>query len=346
MSENLLSNGGFEEDWGVQASHDVLICKPGQLPYISQLGNVFSPCHWLTWFVHDPGPPGEPGTWDQPEVRDAWTNVDPHRVHSGEKAILLFTFWRRHHAGFCQQVQVTPGAMLSLSAYAHSWSNTNIPGHPDCTDKARCSAGAGTKAVAIPTADAAPLTGDPWEDALQNFAFCVGIDPTGGTSPLADTVQWGEAYYIYNEFYRLTAEAIAQGATATVFLRSLTQWKFKHNDSYYDDVTLIEEVKEMERGDPRIQYERTYILLPPRAGQVWARAAVDATWDEKRYTIGGSADDAGIGNLDIRRIIAINPQDWPGILVDFYDKYYPHIEYIPVQAETPEALREILARLE
>ena len=71
------------------------------------------------------------------------------------------------------------------------------------------------------------------------------------------------------------------------------------------------------RGDPRIPYERPYVLLPPGAGEPWARAVVDATWDKHRYTLGGSADDAGIGNLDVRNVIAVNPDQWPGDLVAF-----------------------------
>jgi len=338
MSENLLRNGDFEADWSVQQSHRCLILPLDGEPYHKNVNNIFTPPGWVTWFVH------ATGKWDQPEVRDAHKRHDFHRVHTGEKAILLFTMWRRHHAGFYQQVQVTPGAELFLSAYAHAWSNTNIPTHPDCTDKPRCSAGTGTQAIAIPVADSPPLTNDPWEDALQNFAFCIGIDPTGGTNPLADTVEWGEAHYIYNNFYRLTAEAVARAETATVFLCSATQWKFKHNDAYWDTVTLTQEVEEM-RGKPRLQYNRTYILLPPDANHIWAGAAVEATWDQHRYTIGGSADDAGIGDLDIRRIVAVNPQNWPGTLIKFYLEHYPHIEYIPIQAKTPKELVEALRSL-
>ena len=98
------------------------------------------------------------------------------------------------------------------------------------------------------------------------------------------------------------------------------------------------------RGQPRVQYERTYVLLPPNADAAWARAVVDGAWDEKRYTIGGSADDAGIGDLDVRRILAVNPQNWPGpqTLAEFFEEYYAGVEYIPLTAATPEELRNKL----
>lgn len=337
--ENLLCNGDFEQDWGVEKSHCCLVIPFDDEPYLRPVDNIFTPSGWVTWFVH------EPGKWDQPEVRDAWASADPRRVHTGYKATLLFTFFRRHQAGFYQQVQVTPGAELFLSAYAHAWSNTNIPDHPHCTDNPRCSAGAGTQPLATPLSKASSPTGNAWTDAVQNFAFRVGIDPTGGTHPLADTVRWGEAYHIYNKFHRLTARAAAEGDTVTVFLSSETIWPFKHNDAYWDSVELTPEgeIEEM-RGKPRVQYERTYILLPPGADHLWAGAVVEATWDSRRCTLGGSADDAGIGNLDVRRIVAINPQAW-GDLAAFYIEHYPDTEYIPIHAETPEALIKALGSL-
>jgi hypothetical protein len=99
------------------------------------------------------------------------------------------------------------------------------------------------------------------------------------------------------------------------------------------------------RGDPRVQYERTYVLLPPNAGSAWARAVVEGAWDEKRYTIGSSADDAGIGDLNVRRIIAVNPQEWPGALglADFFKQYYPGVEYTSIEAATPTELAQELA---
>lgn len=98
------------------------------------------------------------------------------------------------------------------------------------------------------------------------------------------------------------------------------------------------------RGLPRVSYARTYVLLPPNADSAWARAVVESAWDERRYTIGGSADDAGIGDLDIRRVIAVNPQSWPGplSLARFFEEHYPGVEYIPVTASTPAELAQKL----
>jgi hypothetical protein len=104
-----------------------------------------------------------------------------------------------------------------------------------------------------------------------------------------------------------------------------------------------DEEEEKPRGQPRVQYERTFVLLPPSADAAWARAVVEGTWDQHRYTIGGSADDAGIGDLDVRCVIAINPQEWEGSLEEFYAQYYPGVEYRTIIATTPEELAQKLA---
>jgi murein DD-endopeptidase MepM/ murein hydrolase activator NlpD len=99
------------------------------------------------------------------------------------------------------------------------------------------------------------------------------------------------------------------------------------------------------RGQPRVPYSRTYVLLPPEAGAAWAQAVVDATWDTYRFTIGSSADDAGIGDLDTRRVIAVNPAAWGDDLANFFEIYYPGVLYVPLEADTPQELVERLGKL-
>jgi hypothetical protein len=88
--------------------------------------------------------------------------------------------------------------------------------------------------------DTPPLNGDSWNDAIGNFSFMLGIDPTGGTNPYAPTVVWGPVAHIYNQHHQVPAvEATAESETITVFLRSRTLWPFKHNDAYWDDAELL-----------------------------------------------------------------------------------------------------------
>jgi hypothetical protein len=93
-------------------------------------------------------------------------------------------------------------------------------------------------------------------------------------------------------------------------------------------------------GLPREQYARTYVLLPPGAGREWVEAVLDSgAWDEHRWTIGGSADDAGIGALDDKTVIGVNPEAWPTDLGDFFGEFYPRVRYVALEAATPAELR-------
>ncbi|MFN3762309.1 MAG: hypothetical protein ACK4WK_03790, partial [Anaerolineae bacterium] len=99
-------------------------------------------------------------------------------------------------------------------------------------------------------------------------------------------------------------------------------------------------------GLPREQYDRTYVLLPPGAGAEWVRAILESgAWERRRWTIGGSADDAGIGALLSKTVIAINPGRWPGDLEAFFRQYYPGTRYVPLIAATPEELRRKLEQM-
>ncbi|NIV28416.1 MAG: peptidoglycan DD-metalloendopeptidase family protein, partial [Anaerolineae bacterium] len=85
------------------------------------------------------------------------------------------------------------------------------------------------------------------------------------------------------------------------------------------------------RGLPREQYKRTYVLIPPGGDASLAALIMEQMWDAKRWTVGGSADDAGIGDLDVRQIIAISPGDWGGDLEAFFEEHYPGIAYWPLE---------------
>ena len=317
MAENLLRNGDFSELWSYDdpLCHRALAIVKGVIEP-RDVGNIFTPPGWLTWFVH------KPGVWDQPEVRDAWENVDPRRVRSSPKATVLFTFYRDHDAGFLQTVQVAPGRRYRLTAYGQAWSNHDDieGGHPD---DPFWSDGAGKRVIAWPIGDI-PYEGLPQaqEDAKPNFLFRVGIDPTGGTNATSSGVLWGDGWCIYNDYsQQVSVEFEATGPTATVFLRSNTLWPFKHNDAYWDDAMLIP----IDPPPPPREFGRTYVLLPNmNPFDPAEQARISAL--NPGLTVGPSADDAAIGHpfLTKTTIVCYQPETWGGkaALEDFWRKYY------------------------
>ena len=435
MSTNLLRNGGFEADWAEEGSHRCMVIPTEGESYTVDRGNIFAPPGWTVWFKHGLPVEHDPANtvgWAQPEVRDAWASGDATRVHSGQKGILFFTFFRIHDGGFFQQVTVEPGAQLRLSAWAHAWSNAQGTEH---TDDPRWSEG-----ERVGRDHFFALEGTTDDGGERNFTFWVGIDPAGGTDPYAEGVVWGRGAHIYNAYRPVPpVEARAQANRVTVFLRSLALWPFKHNDAYWDDAVLeavgpavqtaiafdpaqpqVEEAvqvtvssttaaqdttlvvtgpggepasltpaaveqppqgrawrwtfipllagayravfaaaggaeplaeaeiavqaKPLEVwGSPRVQYARTYLLLPPEAGREWVEAILDSdAWERQRWTIGGSADDAGIGALDDKTVIAVNPSAWPSDLRAFFQEHYPRTRYVALEAATPDELADKL----
>jgi hypothetical protein len=88
----------------------------------------------------------------------------------------------------------------------------------------------------------------------------------------------------------------------------------------------------------RNEYERVYVLLPPTADAKWYVAAAKGSF-EGRYTIGFSADDAGMGSLDSRQVLAVNPHHWPEVLTAaWFQQHYPGATFTAVVANSPEDL--------
>ncbi len=88
----------------------------------------------------------------------------------------------------------------------------------------------------------------------------------------------------------------------------------------------------------RLDYERVYVLLPPTANLKWLEAAARGSFDG-RYTIGFSADDAGIGDIESRHVVAVNPHHWPEVLTAaWFQQHYPGTQFTAVVANSPEDL--------
>mgnify|MGYP001609434270 CR=1 FL=1 len=91
------------------------------------------------------------------------------------------------------------------------------------------------------------------------------------------------------------------------------------------------------RGTPRTPYKRRYIVIHPAIAnreQYYAIAGL------RQHTVGPSADDAGIGDLDMREVIVVQPDLWASdtAMREFYEQNYPGVIYHGVNAMTPSEL--------
>ncbi|MBN2391369.1 MAG: hypothetical protein JXR84_11625 [Anaerolineae bacterium] len=331
----MLKNASFEQG---QDGNACQVFGPDGAYQVAR-GEVDKPREWTVFYVHDKGfrPPWDADNhdgWCEPEVKIIPKQspfLDPLRISEGSYAIKFFTMWRIHQAGLYQTAKVNPGERLRFTIDAHAWSSND--------DNPQTSDGIGAGAFYA-------LEGTVAEDTLRNITFKVGIDPTGGTDPFADTVIWGKGAHVYNAYHALPAvEAVAQGQYVTVFVIDQVLWRVKHNDVYFDNARL--EIVTSPQPQPsegpaaREPYERTYALLPPRYGHEWIGALADV-WEQHRFTIGANADDAfaRVNGVLKCTVLALNPSVWDADLGAFYQQHYPStadsvVYYVPIEASSP-----------
>lgn len=388
---------------------------------------------WLPfWVAHLPNDE----TWknQRPSYRAALRAVDARRARSGPAAQMYSTNWATHIAGIMQIVEgIMPGQRLALSAYGQAWSTSS---------------------------DSADQSIDP-----GNLRLKIGIDPTGGSNPFDSGIVWSDERLNYDLYGKpFSVEATTRGSRVSIFLLSSVDWPKKHNDVFWDDVSLeavstasaalasdkdvllalsspakvvgapvavdVTAVQQLTnphlfvsgprgainpsergsgkggrgfvwhwefvpdspgpytvtfttdntpavsstldisvplniaavnasvalaqpvasatgRGRPRTQYHRVYLLLPPSAGKEWIQPILDSgAWTDNRWTVGYSADDAGIGDLDRRTIIVLNPSAWPDPIIAWLQMWYPGAMVYPITAVSPSDLKAILKTLD
>lgn len=325
----LLTNGGFEEGYrpltapdGSKPHHKAWVYEvdttggPITKRYTVERGEIHNPVAWWSWYAHQrndetpvPWDPANRIGWAEPEIRLSEPVHQRHR--SGERAGYAFTWRRIHEGGLFQQVQVEVGRRLRFAAFGHAWISNDDSQPPSCS---------------LP--GCGPLwwkAGTPGlSDDQRSVRLSVGIDPTGGVDPYAATVIWGDEWHIFNGYRDepLWVEAVAESNTVTVFLRSSTLWPVIHNDVAWDDCSLEyiddEWAPGQCRGAPRVQYERTFNVLAPDMSETRAVQIFRQCFSQ-RQTVGFSPDDAGLGDLDVKRAVL---WDFPAAEHDIYRNWF------------------------
>ncbi len=190
----------------VQAQSDNLLTNPGfESPFnpIAAGSTSMVAQGWTAWSL-------QTGSNLAPEyyaATDTTSGLLKPRIHSGSDAQQYFTFFAPHIAGVYQTVSgIAPGADLTFSVYAYVWVSGGSD--PDKSD------GSGALTVQV------------------------GIDPTGGTDATSSAIIWSDAAPKYDEYDQYSVTTAAQGAAATVFVRSSVTTVAMNNAVYLDDASL------------------------------------------------------------------------------------------------------------
>lgn len=167
---------------------------------------------YLTWVIEDLDP--DPTDWPRrrPEYKPAAPFVN--RIHEGSNAQQYFTTYGIHLAGVYQQLSTTPGASLTVSAHAMAWScDGDCPG-------------------------ATPNDPNPPSSNPANMRMQVCLDPTGGVDVLSPAVVCSSPHNPLNTWQEISVSATASSGAATLFLKSNPDMPRRHNDVYWDTVTV------------------------------------------------------------------------------------------------------------
>jgi len=171
-------------------------------------GEVVVADGWFPWWVQGTSGQTEVGYLRRPEYKPEDARLYGYRrVHGGEYGQKYFTTFSTHVAGIYQQVTVPQGYRVTFSIWVQVWSSS----------------------------------GDNPDDIKNHgdYKVSAGIDPTGGSDGSSPNVLWSEPVREYNQWVQLTVTATAQSSTVTAFVRGAPLYRVKHNDSYWDDASLV-----------------------------------------------------------------------------------------------------------
>lgn len=279
----------------------------------TQWGEIEVPQNWIAWWSESDG-------FYRPEmkvIQAVAPYLNPARVNTGQKALMFFGFYKKIYAGLYQQITVPTNSKITFTAFAHSWYSMR-----DDATKSEW------------------IDDDGVIHQIQNgddgFNLSVGIDTTGNTDPFSPDIIWKTEHY-YNQYGQIKLELEVSG-TITLYLKGEPDYPFKHCDCYFDTADVTIQPIETDCVCPRVEYERTYHLLPQNATLADAQKASAIAY-QTRGTVGYSADDAGIGPQN-RNVVSYwtQPNSWNGNeLSEFFNQFYPgvNLSRVNLYDETP-----------
>ncbi len=205
QSGNLLTNPGFDGPYTAfipQTPEQHASCPAGIC------GTAQVPNGWTPFWI---GQTAEDEWWENkmPEYKPVCPGTPcpyMNRVKGGEQALQYFNFEGTNTAGVWQRVTVPANARLTFSAWGMAWSSDGD---------------------------------NPVSESPTSVNMRVGIDPLGGSSPFVASIVWTDPKNPYDAYSLFEVQATAQGDTVTVFLLAQPAEMRKHNDFYWDEVSLV-----------------------------------------------------------------------------------------------------------
>ncbi|MBN1873462.1 MAG: hypothetical protein JXA33_04465 [Anaerolineae bacterium] len=202
-----------------------------------------------------------------------------------------------------------------------------------------------------------------WPDDIWSAEARVGWSTPDKPWPRGQDgdINWSEWFNVYSENFEfgkyndIWVEFTAPVGEIQVWLETKAKWGFENN--WFMDAFTLEPMSggpstvtpppgggptpppvELPthpkpgsgRGVPRTQYERIYFLLPKNLPAEMFQAAVKVAQDMDA-TVGFSPDDAGIGDLDERRVICVSPERiGTGMSQAWFDNFYPGVKFTAI----------------
>jgi len=163
---------------------------------------------WKPWWIEGTREETKQGFLHRPEYKGEDRLIfGDRRVRSGRFAQKFFTSYSTHHAGFFQRAAAPQGSQVTFCIWLQVWSSSK---------------------------DNPNLSQDP-----GNIHASVGIDPLGRSDPYYPEVIWSEPVMEYDRWLHLCVSGPVLSNGVTVWTRSVVEWPVVHNDTYWDDATLV-----------------------------------------------------------------------------------------------------------
>jgi LysM repeat protein len=207
---------------------------------------------WTAWWI--PRPAGSPDwSYNHPDfiASAPCGSVCDHRIHTGGNAQRIFQYFGTYVAGLYQQVSVTPGSDLYLTAFGQSWSSES--------EQPQNVSNGGTQ-----------------------MHLRIGIDPLGGTNPYDSRVVWSNEADALDSWQQFSVYARAQGSQVTVFLYAAPDAARRKNEVYWDDVAL-----EVLSGESAATAQATYPTATPLPATPLPATPISVALGQNLLTDGG-----------------------------------------------------------